>query len=372
MNDELIKKISIPYTSTIKQTLATIDKGAIGIALLHDDNSFHGLITDGDIRRALLNGYGLNTPIHKIDRPKTVTASTNTPYSKLLDMITNKIRCIPLIDKKRKVKDLFMFDKRSKIPVSEPQIGTKELQYVSECLLSGWVSSSGKFVQQFEKMYAEFCGAKYAVATSNGTTALHLALLSLNISKGDEVIVPALTFIATANAVKYTGAEPVFIDSEPETWNLDPNMIEKSITPRTKAIIPVHLYGHPANMDLIHNIASKHKLAVIEDAAQAHGALYKKRVGLINQTDVGCFSFFGNKILTTGEGGMAITNRQELFEKMKILRDHGMSVKQKYLHSVMGYNYRMTNIQAAIGVAQLEKLRILLKKTKLLNFTLIS
>ena len=369
MNDVLIKKISIPYTSSIRRTLVAINNGAIGVALLHDEtNSFYGLITDGDIRRALLNGNGLNTSVDEIYRPKTVTATIHTPSSQLLELITKKIRCIPILDNDNKVIDLFMLDKRSKIPVSAPQIGTKELQYVSECLLTGWVSSSGKFVQQFEAMFADFCGAKYAVATSNGTTALHLALLSLNICKGDEVIVPSLTFIATANAVTYTGAKPVFVDSEPQTWNIDPDVIEKAITPKTKAIIPVHLYGHPANMDTIHLIASKYNLAVIEDAAQSHGALYKKqRVGLINQTDVGCFSFFGNKIVTTGEGGMAITNRKELFEKMRILRDHGMSEKQKYLHSVLGYNYRMTNLQAAIGVAQMEKIKDIIHKKNIIS-----
>ena len=368
MNDELLKKISIPYTSTIRNALIAINAGKIGLAILHDtNNSFYGLVTDGDIRRALLNGNGLNTSVNDINRPDTITASINTPSSELLKMISHKIRCIPLLDKNKTVKDLFLHDNRSIIPVSAPQIGTKELQYVSECVLTGWISSSGKFVQQFEKMFADFCGSKYAVATSNGTTALHLALLSLNICKGDEVIVPTLTFIATANAVNYTGAKPVFIDSEPKTWNIDSERIEQCITPKTKAIIVVHLYGHPANMDIIQDIAAKHNLAVIEDAAQAHGALYKKKkVGVINNTDLGCFSFFGNKIVTTGEGGMVITNRKELYEKIRILRDHGMSTSQRYFHTVLGYNYRMTNLQAAIGVAQMEKIDDILMRKEII------
>jgi len=363
---KLIQAISITETATIKDALNALNSGAIGVALLNDsDGHFCGLITDGDIRRSLLKGNGLNTSVNTIKRPKTVTAPINTPPDKLSLLLSDKIRCIPLLDNDEKVKDLFIHDKRSNIPVMEPQMGTKELQYVSECVLTGWVSSSGKFVQQFENIFAEFCGAKYAIATSNGTTALHLALLSLKIGKGDEVIVPTLTFIATANAVTYTGAKPIFVDSEPKTWNIDPENIEKAITSKTKAIIPVHLYGHPANMDLIHDIASKYNLAVIEDAAQAHGALYKnQRVGIINSTDIGCFSFFGNKIITTGEGGMVITNRKELYDKIRILRDHGMSGSQRYIHHVLGYNYRMTNLQAAIGAAQMEKIESILSTKK--------
>ncbi|ANV88633.1 aminotransferase DegT [Picosynechococcus sp. PCC 7117] len=203
-------------------------------------------------------------------------------------------------------------------------------------------------------MMADFCGTRYAIATSSGTTALHLALLSLGIGCGDEVIVPSLTFIATANAVSYTGARPVFVDSETETWNLDPDLIEQSITPQTKAIIPVHLYGHPCNLDPILEIANRYNLSVIEDAAEAQGALYKgKIVGGIG--DLGTFSFYGNKIITTGEGGIVVTNRSDLAEKVRILRDHGMSSQKRYWHPVLGYNYRMTNIQAALGVAQMER-----------------
>jgi perosamine synthetase len=186
-----------------------------------------------------------------------------------------------------------------------------------------------------------------------------LALLALDIGPGDEVIVPTLTFIATANAVTYTGACPVFVDSEPDTWNIDPNLIEEAITSRTKAIIPVHLYGHPANMDPILEIAARYGLAVIEDAAEAHGARYKgRRVGGIG--DIGAFSFYGNKIITTGEGGMVVTNRADLAEKVRMLRDHGMSPERRYWHPVLGYNYRMTNLQAALGVAQMEKIDIIL------------
>jgi perosamine synthetase len=209
-------------------------------------------------------------------------------------------------------------------------------------------------------MFAEFCGTRFAIATSNGTTALHLILVALGIGKGDEVIVPSMTFIATANAVLYTGAVPVFVDSEDHTWNIDPQLIERAITPRTKAIIPVHLYGHPADMDPILEIARVHKLAVIEDAAEAHGAEYKgKKVGGLGVA--GMFSFYGNKIITTGEGGMIVTNDKCLAEKMKLYRDHGMSPTRRYWHTVLGYNYRLTNIQAAIGVAQLERIEAIIR-----------
>ncbi|AGF51739.1 spore coat polysaccharide biosynthesis protein; SpsC [Synechocystis sp. PCC 6803] len=204
-------------------------------------------------------------------------------------------------------------------------------------------------------IFAEFCGTKYAVAVSSGTAALHLALLALNIGAGDEVIVPTLSFIATANAVTYTGAKPIFVDSEWETWNINPDLIEAAITPRTKAIMPVHLYGHPAKMDKILDIAQRYHLAVIEDAAEAHGATYQgKTVGSLG--DLGIFSFYGNKIVTTGEGGMIVTDDEELAQKIRILKDHGMSKKQRYWHPILGYNYRITNIQAALGVAQMERI----------------
>jgi len=247
------------------------------------------------------------------------------------------------------------------IPISKPFLGDNELKYVTDCINSSWISSIGKYVTEFENKFANFCNCRYAISTMNGTVALHLALETLGIKPGDEVIVPSLTFIATANAVKYTGATPVFADSESDTWNIDPFRIEKLINKKTKAIIPVHLYGHPANMDYILKIAKKHDLYVIEDAAEAHGALWKnKKVGSMG--DFGCFSFYGNKIITTGEGGMIVTNSKTLYDKAKLLKDHAMSPKKKYWHPCVGYNYRMTNVQAAIGVAQMEKIDDFIQK----------
>jgi perosamine synthetase len=241
------------------------------------------------------------------------------------------------------------------IPVAEPLLTGNELAYVTDCVTSSWVSSIGKYIPRFEEEFARFCGTKHGIATSNGTTALHLALVVCGISPGDEVIVPSLTFIATANAVYYVGAKPVFVDSEPRTWNIDPDDVARRITPRAKAIIPVHIYGHPVDMDTINAIARERNLVVIEDAAEAHGAEYKgQRVGKLGR--IAAFSFYGNKIVTTGEGGMLTTDDDALAEQARWLRDHGMSPTERYWHPVIGYNYRLTNLQAALGVAQMERI----------------
>lgn len=241
------------------------------------------------------------------------------------------------------------------IPLAKPFLGGNESKYVRECLKSGWISSLGKFVVEFEEKFSDYCGCKYGVSVCNGTAALHLALKTLEISFGDEVLVPNLTFIATANTVHYTGAKPVLVDSEIETWNIDPSKIEEKITRKTKAIIVVHLYGHPARMDDILAIAKRHNLYVIEDACEAHGALYKdKKVGSLS--DISVFSFYGNKIITTGEGGFIATNNKRFNDRARLLRDHAMSSSRRYYHPEVGFNYRLTNIQAAIGLAQLEKI----------------
>lgn len=240
------------------------------------------------------------------------------------------------------------------IPVASPVLAGREKEYVADCMESGWISSSGKYVELFESAFAEFCGVRHAITCCNGTVALHLALVALGVGQGDEVIVPTLTFVATANAVTYCGARPVFVDSEPETWNLDPAQIEAKITSRTKGIIAVHLYGHPAEMDALRRIAHRHGLFLLEDAAEAHGALYKgRRAGALG--DVAAFSFYGNKIIATGEGGMVVTNDEALAARMRLLRGQGMDAELRYWFPVVGYNYRMMNIPAAIGLAQLEQ-----------------
>ncbi len=244
---------------------------------------------------------------------------------------------------------------KSFIPVAEPLLGDKELAYVTDCIKSGWISSLGKYVRDFEEHFAAYCGARYGIATFNGTVALHLLAATLNLGPGDEVIMPSLTFVATANAIRYTGASPVFVDSEYDTWNIDPNVVANAITPRTKAIMAVHLYGHPANMAPLQAIADEHGLLLLEDAAEAHGARYKgQRVGSLSQAAI--FSFYGNKIITTGEGGILLTNNQDWAERAFFLENQGRYKDNPYWHPEIAYNYRMTNIQAAIGLAQLERI----------------
>jgi perosamine synthetase len=241
------------------------------------------------------------------------------------------------------------------IPVYQPWITEKEKQYVEEALASTWISSKGAFLDRFEREFAAYVGAEHGVAAANGTVALHLAFSALGIGPGDEVIVPTLTYVASVNAIAYTGATPVFVDSEPDHWALDPKAIERTITPRTKAIEVVHLYGYPADMDPIIEVARRHSLAIVEDAAEAHGAAYKgRRVGALGT--VGVFSFFGNKIVTTGEGGMLVTNDHGLAERARHLRGQGVSPTRTYWHDVLGFNYRLTNVAAAIGCAQLERI----------------
>jgi len=249
------------------------------------------------------------------------------------------------------------------IPIYEPLIGEEELRNVIDCVKSGWISSIGEYITKFEKEFAAYCGVKYASATSNGTTALHLALHVLGIGKGDEVIVPALSFVATANAVRYVGAKPVFVDSENAYWCINPEKLEEKITARTKAIICVHLYGHPVEMALVMAVAKKNNLFVIEDAAEAHGAEYNgAKAGSMG--DIGCFSFYGNKVITTGEGGMITTNNADVNAKVKYYRDQAMSKSRRYWHEDVGFNFRMTNIQAAIGLAQLSKIENIIEKKR--------
>jgi perosamine synthetase len=235
-----------------------------------------------------------------------------------------------------------------------------EKAYVTECLDTGWVSSKGQFVERFESMFSSLHHDLFSVSTSNGTTALHLALLALGIGKGDEVIVPNLTFVATVNAVLYCDATPILIDVDARSWNITAQIIEPLITSRTKAIIPVHLFGQPCDMCELQKLADKHNLLLIEDSAEALGSTYQGYpVGTFG--DASIFSFFGNKTITTGEGGMVLFKDDQVAAKARILRDHGMKPGQRYWHEMVGYNYRLTNVQAAIGVAQLEKLTQLVK-----------
>lgn len=241
------------------------------------------------------------------------------------------------------------------IPVSQPIISKEAKKNVNRALNSGWVSSAGEFVNKFEKEFAKFIGTEHGVTVTSGTAALHIALLAAGIGSGDEVIVPAFTMAATWLAVLYVGAKPVFVDCELETFNIDTELIEKKITKKTRAIIPVHIFGHSADMDPILKLAKKYNLVVIEDAAEAHGARYKGRkcgsMGNIN-----CFSFYGNKIITTGEGGMIVTNNKKLADRARRFKDLCHTNNKRFIHDDIGYNYRMTNLQAALGCGQLKNI----------------
>lgn len=241
-----------------------------------------------------------------------------------------------------------------RIPVASPIIGARESELVQEALAAGQVSG-GAFVRRFEEGFAERIGVRHAVATMNGTVALHLALAALDLKPGDEVLVPDLTFIATANAVRYCGATPVLVDVDPLTWCMDPEAARAAITPRTVGMVPVHLYGYPAQMRELAALAEEAHLWLVEDAAEALGTTYRGRhVGALGHPAI--FSFYGNKTLTTGEGGMVTTDDDRFAERLRSLRAHGMRPERRYWHEIVGFNYRMTNLQAALGVAQLERL----------------
>lgn len=250
-------------------------------------------------------------------------------------------------------------------PVYRPYLTGREKDLVLDCLDSTWISSKGEYIREFESRFASFLGVSHAVAVNNGTVALHVALEALGIGPGDEVLVPTLTYIASANAVSYTGATVVFVDSEPRYWQMDVRAAESKVTGRTKAIMPVHLYGHPCEMDAVMALARKYSLLVIEDCAEAIGTRHGHRlVGTFG--DVGCFSFFGNKTITTGEGGMVVSNCSEHADRVSRLKGQGLAKNREYWHDLIGFNYRMTNICAAIGCAQLDSIEAIIEKKQMI------
>lgn len=249
------------------------------------------------------------------------------------------------------------------IPVFEPYLGVEEAQYVADAVAKGEISGNfGTYLERFEQGFADYCGVKHGIAVTSGTTALHLAVDALGIGPGDEVLVSASTNIATALGVIHNGAVPVPVDSEVETWNLDLRLIEQLLSPRTKAIIPVHLFGHPVDMDALMPLAKKHGLYVIEDCAESHGATVRgKMTGSFG--DMACFSFYANKVITTGEGGMVVTDDDQLAERLRLLRNLGFTVP-RFRHEVAGYNFRMAGYQAAMGLAQLEKIDLIIAEKR--------
>ncbi len=249
------------------------------------------------------------------------------------------------------------------IPVCQPVFGTREKELLKECIDTQWISSDGPFVAQFEKQFSNYVSCENGIAVANGTAALEVALYAIGIGEGDEVILPSFTIISCALAILRLGARPVFVDCEPETWNIDTNQVEKHISPKTKAIMAVHMYGHPSDMDPLLELKKKYKLSIIEDCAQVHGAEYKgRRCGSIG--DVASFSFYSNKIITTGEGGMVTTNHKNVAERARSYRNLCFTTGRRFLHEELGYNFRMTNLQAAIGVAQMERIDEFVQKKR--------
>ncbi len=352
----MIENIICTAGLTVLDTLKVINENGKGVAfVVGNENKLVGIITDGDVRRHLLRGGGLEEPVEEVCNKDFIYARSDESYGQVICKFSDKVSIIPVVDSNFRVVNYFEHRNNLYVPIALPDLGDKEFKYLVDAFLSTWISSTGSYITLFEQKMARYCECDYGVAVSNGTAALHLALIALGVSRGDEVIVPDLTFAATINAVLHANATPVIVDVESESWCIDPKEIEKAITPKTKAIIPVHLYGQPCDMGAIMGIAREHGLYVVEDCAEAHGAEYDgEKVGSFG--DVGCFSFFGNKVITTGEGGMCVTSSPELNDKMRLYRDHGMSRKVKYRHDVVGYNYRMTNLQAAIGVAQVERI----------------
>ena len=270
-----------------------------------------------------------------------------------------KLGVDPVVDAAGHITGVTFSESQPFLAVSEPDLTHHEMRNVIDAFLSTWISSTGDYIRQFERDFAAKCNMEHGIATSNGTVSLHLALVALGIGEGDEVIVPDLTFAASANTVIHAGATPVLVDVDPVTWCVSVEAIERAITPRTRAIMPVHVFGRPAPMTEIRALADRYGLFVIEDAAEAHGAMYDgKPVGSFS--DVASFSFFADKIITTGEGGICLTNNADLAARMRMLRDHGMRPERRYWHDEPGFNYRMTNLQASVGVAQIARMDELL------------
>jgi len=356
----MIKNMVCNPDNTLLEVMNCINENCQGVCFVTDQfNVLVGVVTDGDIRRALLDSQRLETLIGNVVSKDFVFGRMGDSTALLIEKFDKNpdksINIIPIVDENSKVVDYFKYSNDTHFPVAMPNFGGNELKYLTDAFLSTWISSTGSYIDSFEDSFSKYSDCKYGIAVSNGTAALHVSLVALGIAEGDEVIVPDLTFAATINSVLHANATPVIVDVEEESWCIDPVEIEKAITAKTKAIIVVHLYGQVCDMDSIMKLAEQYNLRVVEDCAEAHGAMFKnKKVGSFG--DVGCFSFFGNKVITTGEGGMCTTNSVVLNDKLKLLRDHGMSKTKRYYHEIVGYNYRLTNLQAAIGLAQLERI----------------
>jgi perosamine synthetase len=351
-----ISRNVVGQAASLREAMERLNLGIDGIVLVVDEAArLVGVLTDGDIRRAFLAGNQPEARVADCMNREFTAARAGIDRREALALMSGRCRHLPLLDPLGRPVDLISWSEIWRVAVSAPHLGGNELKYVDDCLVNGWISSQGQYVQLFEEAFARYHGGGEAVSTTSGTSALHLVLAALGVGPGDEVIVPDLTFGASANAVLQCGAKPVFVDVDRHSWTLDVDAAAMAITPRTRAIMPVHLYGHPCDMNAIAELAKSRNLHVVEDCAEALGATFQGRpVGSFGVA--GCFSFFANKLITTGEGGMVLTADAALAARMRMLRSHGMDPKRRYWHLAPGFNYRMTNVQAAIGLAQLEQI----------------
>jgi len=361
------KKFLIKYNQSILECMRKINQNSMSFCLVEKNKQIIATITDGDIRRHITRGGSLkdqvivaaNVKFYFLNKKKITK-----PKFDIKKYFKNSIKYIPIIDDKNKLYKIFFKGSSITTSLVKPFFGGNEIKYLNECIKTNWISSQGKYVTKFENKFRDIFKTKHNLTTSNGTNALHLILSSLGIGKGDEVLVPDYTFIGSVNPIIYSNARPKLIDID-QNFGIDPIKIKENLTKKVKAIIVVHLFGVPANIKEIKKIAKENKIFLIEDCAEAIGS-YIGNTHVGNFGDASMFSFFGNKTITTGEGGMACFKSKKFFEKAKLLRDHGMSKNKRYWHEVVGYNYRMTNLQAAVGVAQLENYRnIIQKKTNL-------
>jgi perosamine synthetase len=349
-----LKNLIVEENLSLKYALKAIQLSGQGACFVTKKNKLLNIITDGDIRRALLNGCKISDNIRKIKSKKNYIAVKENYNFLDLQKKISKHKIIPIINDSDEIIDYANEKRFRQLPQSEPSFKGNELKYVSEAIKSGWVSSIGKYVNIFEKKFSFFVKNKYCLTTSSGTTAIQLAIATLKLKPKDEIIVPDYTFVAPINSIIHSNCKPVLVDIDNKNLCLSLNSIKKAVTKNTKVIIIVHLYGNTPELDKIIRFCKKKNIKVIEDCAEAFGTYYKKKhVG--NFGHFGTFSFFGNKTISTGEGGMIIFRKKEDYQLAKKLRDHGMRQDKKYWHDEVGFNFRMTNLQAAIGCAQIEK-----------------
>ena len=341
--------------ASLIDVMKKIQRNARGICFIVDSRRVViGSVTDGDIRRFLITNDNINVRITEVMNSSFVSLDETAKPETIRRSLREGFKIIPLLDSKGRLVNFADAYTNSLIPVAKPCLKGRELELLTECITSNWISSQGVFIQRFESEFASLHQGRFSLSVSNGTTALHLALVALGIGEGDEVIVPDLTFAASANAVLHCNATPVLCEVDKASLCLNVAEARQLISSKTKAIMPVHLYGSACNMKELGILADEFGLYIIEDCAEGLGTMWQDRpVGTFG--DAATFSFFGNKTITTGEGGMILFKDERIFDKAKILRDHGMSPERKYWHEEVGFNYRMTNMQAALGVAQLER-----------------